>query len=295
MTSEDIKRTSQTAPTEDVQSGNQSWWTDNTMSYDWNDQVAKERFSKPWFDEIDARFIHGARLFGHDRKPFDKIIPFESLNGKRVLEIGCGMGLHSELLTLAGAELTSVDISPTSVASTQKRLALKNLPADIRQMDARYLDFPDNSFDFVWSWGVIHHSAQTAVIMREIARVLKPGGEVRFMVYHLDSMASYTVFLRDHLLGFWRGKTVDECLWKRSDGYMARHYSKDMMRDIMSLFFDDIRTETYGQDADAIPLPRQLRYPVMKLFKPETIARWANERGAFLFTLARKPATIPAS
>ncbi|MBK8995848.1 MAG: hypothetical protein IPM35_08895 [Myxococcales bacterium] len=92
-----------------VQRGNQAWWTTNTMSYDWNDKVPSTRYSAEWFDEIDSRFIDAARLFATDREPFDRIIPLSQLDGKRVLEIGCGMGLHSEVMVRAGAHLTAVD------------------------------------------------------------------------------------------------------------------------------------------------------------------------------------------
>src|ERR1700677_2022527 len=97
------KRQATDSDIETIQTGNQQWWTSQTMSYDWNDKVQSERFSQAWFNEIDRRFIYGARLFAHDKTPFDRIIPFDTLKGKSVLEIGCGMGLHSELLTRAGA------------------------------------------------------------------------------------------------------------------------------------------------------------------------------------------------
>jgi 2-polyprenyl-3-methyl-5-hydroxy-6-metoxy-1,4-benzoquinol methylase len=263
------------------------------MSYDWNEKIVAERFSEAWFDAIDRRFIHGARLFAHDKQPFDRIIPFDNLRGRRVLEIGCGMGLHTELLIRAGADLTSIDISDTSVEATSRRLALKGLVANINRMDARKLAFPDASFDLVWSWGVIHHSSQTATIIREIARMLCPGGEARFMVYHLDGMAAYTSIVRDYLLGFWQGSTIDDGLWRRSDGYMARHYSKDMLTDILRLFFEDITMETFGQDADAVPLPRQLRRMVMHFMSTDNLARKANARGSLLFATARKADGVP--
>lgn len=282
------KRTTADTDIESVQSGNRQWWTENTMSYDWNEKIAAERFSDAWFDAIDRRFIHGARLFAHDQQPFDRIIPFERLRGQKVLEIGCGMGLHTELLTRAGADLTSIDISDTSVEATRRRLALKGLAANVSRMDAREISFADASFDLVWSWGVIHHSSQTATILREIARVLRPGGETRFMVYHLDGMAAYTSIVRDYLPGFWRGKTIDDGLWKRSDGFMARHYSKDMLTDILRLFFDEISLETFGQDADAVPLPRQIRGIVTRAMSAEALARRANARGSLLFARARK-------
>lgn len=134
---------------EAIQVGNRAWWTDQTMSYDWNDTVRRERFSIEWFNEIDRRFIYGARLFGHGDRTFDRIIPLETLAGRRVLEIGCGMGLHSELMARAGAYVSSIDLSPTSVEATLKRAQLKGLSIDVCPMDAAVLKFSDATFDFV--------------------------------------------------------------------------------------------------------------------------------------------------
>ena len=110
-----------------VQAGNRRWWTGHTMSYDWKDRVSAPRFTAEWFEEIDDRFIKASRLFAHDRSPFDRIIPFERLKDRKVLEIGCGMGLHAELMTRAGAEVTAIDISETSVSATRTRMAQKHL------------------------------------------------------------------------------------------------------------------------------------------------------------------------
>jgi 2-polyprenyl-3-methyl-5-hydroxy-6-metoxy-1,4-benzoquinol methylase len=282
------KRACGESDVESAQTGNRRWWTDHTMSYDWNDRVQAPRFSDAWFEEIDRRFIHGARLFAHGAAPFDRILPFERLNGANVLEIGCGMGLHAELIARAGATLTAVDISDVSIEATRRRFELRGLSGDIRQMDARRLDFPAAAFDFVWSWGVVHHSARTAPVLKEIARVLRPGGEARLMVYHLDGMSAYATLARDWLRGFWRGRTIDECLWRRSDGHLARHYSRDMLEDILSAFFASSETETFGQDADALPLPRRLRERLLRRMPAERIAALANARGSLLFARATR-------
>lgn len=288
MTKIGDKRSSGDNNLHDVQRGNERWWTDHTMSYDWNEKIQTERYTKEWFDEIDKRFIHGARLFAHDKSPFDKLIPFDALRGKQVLEIGCGMGFHSELIARSGAILTSIDISETSVEATRQRFLERKLEGKIEKMDAENLEFPDESFDFIWSWGVIHHSAQTGRIVKEISRVLRPGGGARIMVYNLNGMPAYISLVRDYLTGFWRGLTLDECLWRRTDGYMARYYSSDMLCDLMGVFFNTVTSATYGQDADAVPLPRRLRYPILRRMKEERIAELANRRGAFLFVTAKK-------
>lgn len=274
-------------PLGDVQDANRLWWTDRTMSYDWNEKIAAERFSLPWFDDADRRFIHGARLFAHDQALFDRIIPFTELAGKRVLEIGCGMGLHTELLARAGAKLTSIDISDTSVEATTRRLALKGLQADVRRMDAEAMAFPDCEFDFVWSWGVIHHSAHTGRIVRQIHRVLTPGGECRVMVYNLAGMPAYLTMMLSYSWRFWRGRSLDECLWAETDGFTARYYSRDQLGDLFGIFFPQVSVETFGQDADAVPLPRGLRRWMLKLMPEQQQRRLANARGAFVFVTAR--------
>lgn len=272
----------------EIQKGNQQWWTDESMSYDWNNRITLEKYSLEWFDEIDRRFVYGARLFGHGEQPFDKVLPMSRLSGKRVLEIGCGMGLHSELIVRAGAELVAIDISKTSVDATQARMQLKGLVADVRQMDAVEVNFPDESFDFVWSWGVIHHSAFTGRIVREIERVLRPGGETRVMVYHLGGTPAYLVIALQYLGGFWRGKRLDDLLWRKTDGFMARYYTPDSLADLFYAFFEQVEINVYGQDADGLPLPRQLRKPLMRMIPQTTLARWANKRGGLIQAIATK-------
>src|SRR6185369_9510003 len=97
------------------------------------------------------------------------------------------------------------------------------LSAELIQTDAEALPFPDRRFDFVWSWGAIHHSTRTAKIVREIARVLRPEGECRVMVYRLTGASTLMTLLREHVLrgGFLR-RSFDETLSLASDGFSAR-------------------------------------------------------------------------
>ena len=73
------------------QTENESWWTRNTMSYDWKRKIPVAPYSMPWFDEIDRRFLFGARLFTGEANPFAGLMGLDGLSGQRVLEIGCGM------------------------------------------------------------------------------------------------------------------------------------------------------------------------------------------------------------
>jgi SAM-dependent methyltransferase len=273
-----------------VQAGNQAWWTRNTMSYDWRDPVAHSKYSAEWFDEVDGRFIHAARLFATDTVPFDRLIPFEALKGRRVLEIGCGMGLHTELMVRAGAKVTAFDLSPESVQATKRRLALKGLQATVQQGDAERLPFADGSFDFVWSWGVIHHSSRTARIAREIGRVLADGGETRVMVYNRTGIVVPITFVRSFLLkGRFLKDTFEEVLYESTDGFSARFYVPEQFADLFRAFFEHVDTQVCGQDSDAVPLPARVRALALR-FVPENWLRKQQARwGHFIFLTAKNP------
>lgn len=127
------------------------------------------------------------------------ILPFASFSrwrGRDVLEIGLGLGADHERFAEAGARLIGVDLTPRAVEMTRRRLALNGLTARLQVGDAERLPFADNSFDLVYSWGVIHHSPDTQAAAQEVLRVLRPGGEFRVMIYHTWSLVGFMLWLR---------------------------------------------------------------------------------------------------
>lgn len=107
--------------------------------------------------------------------------PRGSLAGKRVLEIGCGRGVGIEILLSLGAEhVTGFDLDPMMVALATQRLAKYGDHARVFVGDAEAIDALDSSFDAVIDYGVIHHIPHWQEALREIARVLKPGGMFYF-------------------------------------------------------------------------------------------------------------------
>src|SRR5262249_51205484 len=155
---------------------------------------------------------------------------------------------------------------------------------DVREADAEQLPFPDRYFDFIWSWGVIHHSSRTAKIVRELGRVLRESGEARIMVYNRQGMSARVAFVKDHLLkgGFLRG-SFGRTLNKFTDGFAARHYTIDQFEDLFRAFFAEVSCEICGQESDAIPLPRLLRRAALALTSDKWLARSQARRGSFLF------------
>lgn len=112
---------------------------------------------------------------------------FSKTKNRRVLEIGCGLGTDGAQFAKAGADYTGVDLTEAAVDLSRRRFELFNLPGTFRVADAEKLDFPDNSFDIVYSHGVLHHTPDTAGAIREVHRVLRPGGRALVMLYHRDS------------------------------------------------------------------------------------------------------------
>jgi 2-polyprenyl-3-methyl-5-hydroxy-6-metoxy-1,4-benzoquinol methylase len=276
---------------DDVQRGNRSWWSDNPMTYDWHGEVSPSRGTREWFDEIDRRFVDASRPYLTSQRPFDRIMP-DDLHGRRVLEIGCGMGLHSLELARRGAELHAVDLTEGAVEATQTRMREFGMDAEVRCADAESLQYDNETFDFVWSWGVIHHSARTARIVREIARVLRPKGETRIMVYNREARIARFVLFRHYLLGgeFIR-RSLDETLWRWSDGYSARFYHKEQFEDLFRGFFEEASSVVLGQEPDVVPLPRHIRGTVASRITAERKLAIASRVGGFLFLTASRPLT----
>lgn len=112
---------------------------------------------------------------------------FNRAKNLRVLEVGCGLGTDGAQFAKAGADYTGIDLTEAAVDLARRRFELFNLPGNFCVADAEGLDFPDNSFDLVYSHGVLHHTPDTAAAIREVHRVLRPGGRAVVMLYHRDS------------------------------------------------------------------------------------------------------------
>src|SRR2546425_2925946 len=120
---------------------------------------------------------------------------FAGARGLRVLEIGCGLGTDGVQFAKAGADYTGVDLTEAAMDLARKRFELSGLRGELRVSDAENLDFADESFDLVYSHGVLHHTPDIARAVSEIHRVLKYGGRSIVMLYHRDSY-NYRVGIR---------------------------------------------------------------------------------------------------
>jgi SAM-dependent methyltransferase len=118
-----------------------------------------------------------------------EIVGFERWAGRDVLEAGCGIGTDGARFARAGARYTGIDFSSTALELARRRPELRD--ARLVQGSVVELPFADDSFDLVYSNGVIHHLPQTSRAIAEFRRVLRPGGTAIVMVYHRASLNFY--------------------------------------------------------------------------------------------------------
>lgn len=140
---------------------------------------------------------------------------FDEGRNVRVLEIGVGMGADHERWARSGPRrLCGIDLTERATELTRERLGLSNLQSELQRADAEALPFADQSFDLVYSWGVLHHSADTALAIKEVARVLRPGGYARVMIYHKLSITGLLLWLR---YGRSRAmRSLGNCAWSEA-------------------------------------------------------------------------------
>lgn len=130
-----------------------------------------------------------------------QLVPFSETKGKSVLEIGCGNGADGVLFATAGARYTGVDLTDAAVDATRHHFRLLGLQGTFQKENAERLSFPDNSFDYLYSHGVLHHTENPCRAFSEVFRVLKPGGRAVLMLYHKKSFNYYA-----RILTYMRGR-----------------------------------------------------------------------------------------
>jgi SAM-dependent methyltransferase len=174
-----------------------------------------------------------------------EVMGFNDFAGARLLEIGCGMGTDLLQFARAGAQVTGVDLTPRSIEISRQHFAVYGARGDFAIADGEGLPFADESFDVVYSNGVLHHTPDTAGAVREVHRVLRPGGQTRVMLYHRGSAHYWgQIILRHGLLRgeLLRGDSPEEIMSRyvevnESGGRpLVKVYSRREARNLFSMF-----------------------------------------------------------
>lgn len=219
-----------------------------------------------WSRRVNAERIFGKTVSSHDRgdeayfndletqryRSHRHLMPWigRMQYGRSVLEIGCGVGMDTHTMAKRGLRVTAADLTHVGVSTAQARFHREGLPGSFLVGDACGLPLAGESFDYVYSFGVLHHVADTPRSIDEVFRLLKPGGTALIMLYHRHSLNEWV----HRLLGVPFEEKDELCP-------VVRRYSMDEVRQLFSRFSavevspDFLFGEGYGILFKLLPVP----------------------------------------
>jgi ubiquinone/menaquinone biosynthesis C-methylase UbiE len=183
--------------------------------------------------------------------------------------------------------VSGVDLTAAAIDHARARLELGNLAADdLRVSNAEKLDHPNDTFDLVYSWGVIHHSPSIEQALREIVRVTKPGGTVKLMLYNRRSLAALYIWLKWGLLRGHPTRSISNCLsqFVESPGTKAVTASevRQMLKNVGVSRYEMHSVMTHQDKLDDHPRVRWLGHALSRVVDSDRF-------GWFLLIEFRKP------
>jgi SAM-dependent methyltransferase len=260
--------------------------------------VRKEEVRDFWnADPCGTRYLEGKEDFeAHARARYAlepyifDFAQFQTARGLKVLEIGVGMGADYLEWLKAGALATGVDLSAASIERARRRCELAGYQPDLRVSDAEQLPFADDTFDVVYSYGVMHHSPNTSQCIREARRVLKPGGQARIMVYHDPSITGAMLWLR---YGIFRGKSLRQSVFDHLESPGTKTYTRDEALTLLD-GFKDVNMKLAFSPGDLLLHQPSARFQsafyrtIWKLFPRALVRKFGPSWGLFLLIKATK-------
>lgn len=228
----------------------------NRQSCDtWHTQ--SEKFSRQYFDEIEA--------WRYRDQPFiHSFAQFSRYHGKRVLEVGFGAGTDFIQWLRAGAIASGVDLTEEALANLTRRINAYNLPQpeSLRVADAENLPFANDTFDLGYSWGVLHHTPDTEKAIKELVRVVRPGGEIKLMLYNRRALCTFKHWVKYGLFKARPWRSFRWILWHHMESIGTKAYTKaETERMLEPLGLTDLRLETFVTSWDRTLLENK-RVPV---------------------------------
>jgi len=272
----------------DLKSAVRRHWEDETCGT----RYGEEQDRRAWFESI-----------ARSRYELEPYIPtfadFPSARDLDVLEIGVGAGSDFSNWCAHARHASGVDLTDAAIALTGERLAMFGVPSDrysLQRADAETLPFDDASFDLVYSWGVLHHTPGTPKAFAETLRVLKPGGRLKAMIYHVPS---WTGLLLQAQHGWLRGKfglTQKQALFDHLESPGTKAYTLPEARQLIEgAGYRDVRLSTSLNPGDLMTLRLSSKYDraiyrfIWRVY-PRWFVRLVGDRfGLNLMIEARKP------
>lgn len=254
----------------------------------WNEKSCGEVYAKG--ESLREQFLAQEQA-RYDLEPFiPGFAKFHEGAGARVLEIGVGMGAdHIQWARSKPASLTGIDLTERAVEFTKARLACEGLSSDVFTANAEELPMKDGSFDIVYSWGVLHHSARPDRAIQEVFRVLRPGGCARIMIYHKYSIVAFLLWLG---YGLRRGQSLNRAISQFLESPGTHAYSVSEARKLFAAF-STLRISLELSPGDLLAGEAGQRHKstalrVARLIWPRSLIRLAPRLGLFMLIDAHK-------
>lgn len=193
------------------------------------------KYSRLYFNRIEEnRYKSEPEIFSFAQ--------FTRFHGKKVLEVGVGAGTDFVQWARAGACAYGIDATQAAIEHTRRHLERYGLFAkELKVADCEDIPYQDNTFDCVYSWGVIHHSHDVQKAIAEIVRVCQPGGVCKIMVYHRNSLLAYFLWIRYALLRGKPWKSLAWCIWNYMESAGTKAFiHQDILKMIRYLPVKDI-------------------------------------------------------
>lgn len=265
---------------------------DTVRSY-WNARPCNVRHSerafgsKAYFDEVEER-----KYFVEPHIPI--FADFQKWKGKKVLEIGCGIGTDTINFARAGAEVTAVDLSDESLKIAKLRAKRYGLP-NIRfyQANAENLTsvVPIETYDLVYSFGVIHHTPHPEKALEQIRHYMDADSTLKIMVYHMHSWKVFWI-----LAAYGKGALhkIDSLIAKYSEAQtgcpVTYSYTRKSVKDLLR-GFTVVKTDVEHIFSFSIPKYIRYRYKKVWYFRwlPENLFRWMEKKWGWHLCVTAKP------
>jgi SAM-dependent methyltransferase len=218
---------------------------------------------------------------------------FARWSGKRVLEIGVGLGADHQNFAQRGAQVSGVDLTPRAIEHTKRRFEALGLTSSLQVADAEALPFAESGFDLVYSWGVLHHSPDTQQAINEVHRVLSPGGEAKIMIYHKYSFVGFMLWLRYGLLALRPFTTLEMIYAKHLESPGTKAYTVEEAKALFSRF-SQVSIKTVLTHGDLLSSSAGQRHQgallsVARSIWPRRTIQWLFPTyGLFMLITARK-------
>lgn len=264
----------------------------------WEDETCGTRYAT---DSDRKSYFEVIRRTRYERTVYMRAFAgFDEIRDSKILEIGVGAGSDfNSWLENGTNHVTGIDLTERAIELTKEHCDIRNVPPinyDLQRADAEHLPFADETFDLVYSYGVLHHTPDTQAAFTEVFRVLKSGGQVRAMVYHVPSWTGFMLWVRYGLFKLKPWQSQKQAIFHHLESPGTKAYTNSeaakLLNDI-GFEIDDIQSKLCpGDRLDHKPSQKYqgIFYQVVWKIYPRWLVSLLGDRfGLNLLIKARKP------